>query len=207
MQKSSRTPTPKQPPAEVVRDLEARFLSTLFRGLPDSYDRAVASGVDDAELFAYSEHGFVFRALMTIALDGRGPDVEIVRGVLAEAFGDHHFRHWKGDAGAWDELRELLECECSAAGLENYGRLIVRFHRKHLRLRRLWKVLVDHADDRAAELYRLAQRVEPDQLETLIRQAQRFAHDETRKDRDPSAKSVRSHRMTKRRRRVALCLS
>jgi hypothetical protein len=134
--------------AWLVRDVERRTLSAIFRGLPRSYDTAIAAGLNSGDLFGYPEYAELFRVLMTIGQRrDTQPTVEHVRQACAEAFG-LRFEHRQSWAAEWDELRDdILECECSAAGLSNYCRLILAAARRRRQVRRLWKALGDRVSD------------------------------------------------------------
>ena len=129
--------------AREVRDLEERTLSAIYRGLPASYETAIAAGLTAPAMFAYSEHRAVFAVLMADAMKYPDrPSLNVVRLALTIGF-DLHFDIRSGWAGQWDELAEILERECSTAGLENYARLVVGAARRRAQVRRLWRALAD----------------------------------------------------------------
>lgn len=133
--------------ARVVRDVEQRCLSSIFHGLPGTYDVAVGAGLTDAGLFAFVEHRAIFRVLMADGLyhDDK-PSIGVVCAALEHGF-DLHFEIRTGWGGTWDELSEILHRESIAAGLENYARLVVRAARRRAQVGRLWRALAGRAAD------------------------------------------------------------
>jgi len=133
--------------ASEVREIEERCLSAIYRGLPGSYDVVIDVGLTDSAMFAFPEHATIYRVLMSAGIIFRNkPSIGVIRAALADEF-DLHFEHRVGWAGEWNELAEILLCECSAAGLDNYSRLIIKAARRRAQVLRLWQALKDRAAD------------------------------------------------------------
>lgn len=120
--------------AELIREIEERFLAALWNAPPcKGYGRSLAAGVDDAALFAFREHGELFRVLMAFgSMYAVEPSISFVRDVAKAAFG----RDFNGLDG-FDDLPRVRWRESTAAALEVYGGLIALAARKRLQLARL----------------------------------------------------------------------
>lgn len=129
--------------ASEVREIEERCLSAIYRGLPGSYDLTIDAGLTDAAMFAFPEHTIIYRVLISAGIIFRNkPSIGVIRAALADEF-DLHFEHRVGWAGEWDELAEILLCECSASGLRNYAASLIDFARR----RALYHLLITSAED------------------------------------------------------------
>lgn len=120
--------------AEFIREIEERFLASLWNAPPcKGYGRSIAVGVDDSALFAYREHGELFRVLMVFgSMYATEPSISFVRDVARSAFACDFNR-----LDGFDDLPRIRWRESTAAALEVYGRLIALAARKRAQLARL----------------------------------------------------------------------
>lgn len=147
-----------------VRDIERRYLSALWHSPIPAFNAAYRHDIS-GESFGGFFHRDVYAALAARARaysqDGRLDSFLFVACVLRRL----------GATFTDAALANILECECSGAGAENFAAILARAARRRRQAARLWRALrdieVDPIGDRAERSSR--------GLDVNIRRAQREA--------------------------------
>lgn len=133
-------------------DAAVRFASGFFRSLTDPPLPAIAQVIEAAREdiarlgagdFPTREHWNLAALLCAFAEHGLTPTPDrILRAAQLASF---ELPTGGGDQVA--ELRAVLCCECSAAGIGSWASELCRCGRKAQQVRRLWRVLADYLRD------------------------------------------------------------